>query len=212
MSCEHTLDLIERDSLGTSSVRKLRRQGLVPVNFYFHGGGNHSFAIEEKKLDEALKSDQHIFIINIGQEKQHVQIKELQYHPVTDAILHVDLMGFKMTEKISIAVPLVIIGESPGVKLGGLLIQNINQIDIFCLPTDVPDNIEVDISELDLNEHISVGDLEIAEGIEVLSNAELPIIAVQTPRGEEEEEVSEDEEDIGEEGEAGEEEETDEEQ
>ena len=206
MSSEYTLDLIERDSFGTSSVRKLRRQGLVPANFYFHGSENHNYAIDKKKLDEALKSGQHIFVINIGSKKQHVQIKELQYHPVSDDILHIDLLGFKMTEKISLAVPLVIIGESPGVKEGGLLIQNINQVDIFCLPTDVPDNIEVDISELDLNEHISVGDLEIAEGIEVLSNAELPVIAVQTPRGEEEEEVSEDEEDIGEEEEAGEEE------
>ncbi|NQU28989.1 MAG: 50S ribosomal protein L25 [Candidatus Marinimicrobia bacterium] len=199
MSSEYTLDLIERDSFGTSSTNKLRRQGLIPVNFYTHGGGNHNFAIEEKKMSEALKSDQHIFVIKIDKKEQHVQIKELQYHPVYDTIMHVDLMGFKMTEKISIAVPLVIVGEAPGVKEGGLLIQNINQIDISCLPTDVPDSIEVDISDLDINEHISVGDLEVAEGIEVLSNAEIPIVAVQTPRGEEEEEVSVDEDEIGEE-------------
>ncbi|NQT97760.1 MAG: 50S ribosomal protein L25 [Candidatus Marinimicrobia bacterium] len=193
MTSDYILDTIERDSYGSKSAKKLRRQGMVPVSFYFHGSDNLNLAIDRKTLQLALQSGQHIFVINVGKKKQHVQIKELQYHPVTDDILHVDLMGFKMTEKISITVPLVIVGEAPGVKLGGILTQNLNLVDIFCLPADIPENIEVDISDLDIGQHIPVSDLVIAENIEIQSSPETPIIAVQAPRGEEVEEVIEEE-------------------
>lgn len=207
MTSDYILDTIERDSFGSSSVKKLRRQGMVPANFYFHGSGSLNLAIDRKTLQLALQSGQHIFVINVGKKKQHVQIKELQYHPVTDDIMHVDLMGFKMTEKISITVPLVIVGEAPGVKLGGILTQNLNLLDIYCLPADIPENIEVDISTLDVGQHISVSDLVVAENIEIQSSLETPIIAVQAPRGEEEVEVIEGEiEGLYEEEEAGEEE------
>ncbi len=208
MTSDYILDTIERDSCGSKSVKKLRRQGMVPINFYFHGSDSLNLAIDRKTLQLALQSGQHIFVINVGKKKQHVQIKELQYHPVTDDILHVDLMGFKMTEKISIAVPLVIVGEAPGVKLGGILTQNLNLVDIYCLPADIPENIEVDISALDIGQHIPVSDLVVAENIEIQSSPETPIIAVQAPRGEEEvEEVIEEEiEDLDEEEEADEEE------
>lgn len=207
MTSDYILDTIERDSYGSSSAKKLRRQGMVPANFYFHGSGSLNLAIDRKTLQLALQSGQHIFVINVGKKKQHVQIKELQYHPVTDDIMHVDLMGFKMTEKISITVPLVIVGEAPGVKLGGILTQNLNLLDIYCLPADIPENIEVDISTLDVGQHISVSDLVVAENIEIQSSLETPIIAVQAPRGEEEVEVIEGEiEGLYEEEETGEEE------
>lgn len=207
MTSDYILDTIERDSFGSSNVKKLRRQGMVPANFYFHGSGSLNLAIDRKTLQLALQSGQHIFVINVGKKKQHVQIKELQYHPVTDDIMHVDLMGFKMTEKISITVPLVIVGEAPGVKLGGILTQNLNLLDIYCLPADIPENIEVDISTLDVGQHISVSDLVVAENIEIQSSLETPIIAVQAPRGEEEVEVIEGEiEGLYEEEETGEEE------
>lgn len=207
MTSDYILDTIERDSFGSSNVKKLRRQGMVPANFYFHGSGSLNLAIDRKTLQLALQSGQHIFVINVGKKKQHVQIKELQYHPVTDDIMHVDLMGFKMTEKISITVPLVIVGEAPGVKLGGILTQNLNLLDIYCLPADIPENIEVDISTLDVGQHISVSDLVVAENIEIQSSPETPIIAIQVPRGEEAVEVIEGEiEGLYEEEEAGEEE------
>ena len=207
MTSDYILDTIERDRFGSSNVKKLRRQGMVPANFYFHGSGSLNLAIDRKTLQLALQSGQHIFVINVGKKKQHVQIKELQYHPVTDDIMHVDLMGFKMTEKISITVPLVIVGEAPGVKLGGILTQNLNLLDIYCLPADIPENIEVDISTLDVGQHISVSDLVVAENIEIQSSLETPIIAVQAPRGEEEVEVIEGEiEGLYEEEETGEEE------
>ncbi len=207
MSNEYILEVVERDNLGSSSVNKMRRQNLVPVNFYQHGGANHNLAVDKKVLYTAMHSGSHLFVVKIGDKKHHVQLKELQYHPVTEDVLHVDLQGFKMTETITIAVPLHIIGEAPGLKLGGILMQNINQIEISCLPTAVPDFIDVDVSELDLGQHISAGELVIGEGIELQTAHDTPVVAVQIPRGE-----AEAEEEVDEELEEGEEEEVSEEE
>lgn len=196
MSNEYVLETVDRDSLGSKSVNKLRRQGLVPANFYMHGGRNYNLAIDKKVLNTALHSGSHLFVIKIDKKSHHVQLKDLQYHPVTEDVLHVDLQGFKMTETITLAVALHIIGEAPGLKEGGIMVQNINQIEISCLPSAVPEFIEVDISSLNIGEHVSVGDLELDEGIEVLSLSETPIASVQIARGPaEDEEVVEEEED-----------------
>lgn len=191
MSSEYQLNVTERDSLGTNSIKKLRRQGLIPANFYQHGGTNINLAVDKKALQVALRSGSHLFAIQIGKKSHHVQIKELQYHPVTDDIIHVDFMGFKMTEKISIMVPLVFVGEAPGAKQGGILMHNINQVEIFCLPGDVPKNIVIDISNLGVDEHISVSDLVVPKEIEIHTSPDTPIIAAQSARGTVEEAAAE---------------------
>ncbi len=210
MSNEYILEVSEREDIGSGSVNKLRRQGLVPANYYFHGSGNHNLVVDQKVLYTAMHSDAHIFVINLGKKKYHVQIKDVQYHPVTDEIMHIDLMGFKMTDKITITVPIVINGEAAGVKEGGVLAQNINQVEVTCLPTAVPDKIEIDVAELELNNHISVADLDLGEDVEITTNLETVIIAVQVPTTEVEPEVVEEveegeeleEDEEGEEGEA----------
>ena len=77
-------------------------------------------------------------------------IKQIQYHPVSDEIIHVDLMRVRRSEKMTISVPIVLVGESVGVKEGGVLSQSLNQVDISCYPTDVPENIEFNIEDLEL--------------------------------------------------------------
>ena len=119
-------------------------------------------------------------------------IKELQYHPVTDDVIHIDLMRVRRSEKITISVPLVLVGESIGVKEGGVLSQSMNQIEISCFPTDVPDTIEINIDDLELNDSKSVADITIDnEDVEILSPEDLNIVSVQPPAAEEEPEVDE---------------------
>ncbi len=205
MSSENTLNVVERKDLGSGSTKKLRREGFIPVNYYFQGGENTNLAIDQKSFMHVLHSGSHIFEMTLGKKKHHVQIKELQYHPVNDSIMHIDLLGFKMTDKINITVPLVIEGEAPGVKEGGVLMQTLNHIDIYCLPTNVPENIAVDISELEIGHHISIGDLEIPENVDVQSDTELSVVTIQIARGPAEDELVEGlEEDMDEEAEEGE--------
>ena len=134
-----------------------------------------------------MQSGQRIFEIDQDGDSQYTMIKEIQYHPVTDEIIHIDLMRVRRSEKMTIAVPLVLIGEAIGVKEGGVLSQSLTQIDISCFPTDVPENIELDIEDLDLNSAKSVADIKLDnEDIEVVSDESLNIVSITPPAAEEE--------------------------
>ena len=88
-------------------------------------------------------------------------IKQIQYHPVSDEIMHIDLMRVRRSEKMTISVPIVLIGEAIGVKEGGVLSQAMTQIEISCYPTDVPEKIELNVEGLELNSSMSLGDLNL---------------------------------------------------
>ena len=114
-------------------------------------------------------------------------IKQLQYHPVTDEIIHVDLMRVRRSEKITISVPLILVGDSIGVKEGGVLSQSLNQIEISCFPTDVPEQIELNIEDLELNSAKSVADLELdLEDVDIVTDPSLNIVSITPPASEEE--------------------------
>ena len=103
-------------------------------------------AINKLALYQAIHSGQRIYEIEIAGDTQYVMVKELQYHPVNDDVIHIDLMRVRRSEKIKIAVPLVLIGEAAGIKEGGVLSQAMTQVEIECFPTDVPEKIELDIT------------------------------------------------------------------
>ena len=114
-------------------------------------------------------------------------IKQLQYHPVTDEVIHVDLLRVRRSEKITISVPLVLVGDSIGVKEGGVLSQSLNQIEISCFPTDVPEQVELNIEDLELNSAKSVADLEIdIEDLDIVTDPSLNIVSITPPASEEE--------------------------
>tara|TARA_Y100000766_G_C18538462_1_gene427115 strand:- start:149 stop:619 length:471 start_codon:yes stop_codon:yes gene_type:complete len=128
-------------------------------------------------------------------------IKQLQYHPVTDEIIHVDLMRVRRSEKITISVPLILVGDSIGVKEGGVLSQSLNQIEISCFPTDVPEQIELSIEDLELNSAKSVADLEIdIEDVDIVTDPSLNIVSITPPAAEEEVVEDVDQDDVLDEG------------
>ena len=115
-------------------------------------------------------------------------IKEIQYHPVTDEIIHVDLMRVRRSEKMTILVPLVLVGSSIGVKEGGILSQSINQVEISCLPTNVPENIEINIENIEQGQSLSVGDIDLKDKeVELVTASDINILTIQAPGGAEEE-------------------------
>ena len=134
-----------------------------------------------------MQSGQRIFEIDQDGKSQYTMIKQLQYHPVTDEVIHVDLMRVRRSEKITISVPLVLVGDSIGVKEGGVLSQSLNQIEISCFPTDVPEQIELNIEDLELNSAKSVADLEIdIEDVDIVTDPSLNIVSITPPASEEE--------------------------
>lgn len=181
------LDLNERIGKGKSKARSLRRDGMVPGVYYFHGEENVNLQIDKKKLYHAMSSGQHVFEVEMNGATQYVTIKGIQYHPVTDEVLHIDLMQVNMTEKMKFTIPISLEGEAEGVKEGGVLSQILTTIDVNCLPTSVPDNILVDISNMELNSNMTVADIvNIPEGVEILSDPESTIATLAPPKEEEE--------------------------
>ena len=133
--------------------------------------------------------------MEINNESQYVMIKEIQYHPVTDEVLHVDFMRVLRSEKMTISVPLILTGKAVGVTEGGILSQSMNQIEISCYPTNVPENIEVNIDSLELNASLSVADVNIDDDeIEIISPDELNVATIAAPREEEEPVLSDEDE------------------
>ena len=205
-SSYYKLNIADRTRTRTKGAKTLRREGLIPGILYYAGETNVNISVDKLVLYHALQSGQHIFEIELDGNTQFTMIKELQYHPVTDEVLHIDLMRVRRSEKMTIFVPLVLVGEAVGVTEGGVLSQSMTQIEISCFPTDVPDQIELNIDDLEMNSSKSVTDITLDnEDIEILSAEELNIVSVHPPAAEEEPEVEELEGEELEEGEEGEE-------
>ena len=186
-SSYYKLDVLNRTELRSKSVRALRKKGLIPGVLYYAGEENLNISIEKSVLFHAMQSGQRIFEVDQEGDSQYTMIKQLQYHPVTDEVIHIDLMRVRRSEKITISVPLVLIGESIGVKEGGVLSQSLNQVEISCFPTDVPEQIELNIEELELNSAKNVGDLELnLEDVDIVTDPSLNIVSITPPAAEEE--------------------------
>jgi large subunit ribosomal protein L25 len=183
----YKLDIESRESVGKKSTKAVRRDGKIPSTLYFKGEEPESIAIDKIKLYQALKSDQRVYEVELSGELQYVMVKAVQYHPVTDEIVHLDFMRVRRSEKMTISVPLVLIGKPIGVTEGGILSQSLNQIEISCFPTNVPEQIEVSIDHMGLNESISIADVSIDdEEIEILSASDISVASIITPVAEEE--------------------------
>ena len=183
----YKLDIENRDSVGKKSTKEMRKEGKVPSTLYFKGEEPESIAVEKLKLYQALKSDQRIYEVELKGESQYVMVKAVQYHPVTDEILHLDFMRVRRSEKMTISVPLVLVGKPIGVTEGGILSQVLNQIEISCFPTNVPEQIEVNIDEMELNSSISIADVFYDDDeVEIISAEDINVASIAAPAAEEE--------------------------
>ena len=206
MASYYKLTIEERSGLGTSTARAMRRNGKIPANYYYHGESNQNIAIDKKIFNQAVQSGQRVFEVEMNGETLYVMIKAAQYHPVTEEVMHIDLMRVRRTEKMTFSIPVILEGEAAGSTEGGLVAQVASSIDIECFPTDVPENISLDISSLELNGVMTASELTLLEDIVLISPEDTTIATCNPPRAEVEPEVEEPEE--GEEGEEGESSET----
>ena len=183
----YKLEVENRNSVGKKASKKIRRAGKIPSVLYYRGEKPVSLSIDKQLLHQAIKSDQRIYEVEIGSEPQYVMIKDAQYHPITDEIIHVDFMRVRRSEKMTISVPITLVGKPVGVTEGGILSQSMTQVEISCFPTNVPDSIEVNVDHLDINSSVSVGDVTVDdEDIEIISASDLSIASVIPPAVEEE--------------------------
>lgn len=179
-----------RELLG-KKVRRIRKQGLLPVILYGHQIASKPLSVKKDDFVKVYKTagTSSLVDLEIGQEKPiKVLIHSLQKDPVTDSPLHADFYQVKMTEKIETEVPIKTVGEAPAVKeLDGSLVTNKDHVTISCLPQSLIHEIEVDISVLKtFEDKILVKDLKIPQEIEILDDKEEVVSFVEPPRSEEE--------------------------
>ncbi len=194
----YKLEIHKRDQMSKGELKRLRKEGKIPGVYYSQDSEKSStFFIERSEIHNIQKSGARLLKISVGGGLKTVFFKSVQYHPVTDEILHIDLYGVKMDEKIQISVPIHLTGTPIGVgDEGGKLMQPLQNVEIECLPGDIPEFIEVDVSELDLNESIHVNDVALPENVEMVTSPEAVIALVTHAVEEIEPEVAEEEEDL----------------
>ncbi|HHV34794.1 MAG TPA: 50S ribosomal protein L25/general stress protein Ctc [Syntrophomonadaceae bacterium] len=204
------------------SVRTLRHQGMIPAVLYGREVGNILIQVPTKELEKIITEHSiGTTLINLdianGEERDPylVMCREIQRDPIRRDLLHADFFQIVLTEEIETEVPVVLVGEAPGLKEEGILQHMLRRVEISCLPTQMPEHLEVDISSLHMGDQVTVEDIEAPEGVQIMSEPDSVIAMIVAPVYEEEEEEEElDEEDLleaeeaedeGEEGEQGEE-------
>lgn len=195
MSKFEKLNVDIRKEHGTSAARRARLQNKVPAVVYHSGVEATPLSVDKISLNKALRTGQMIFEVNVEDKNQFVLVKEIQYHPVTDEIMHIDFQKVKEDEKISLEVAIRSAGEAQGVKLGGLLVQMLNSVTIKCKPAEIPEFLEIDVTDMEMNTNLFVKDITLPSDVEMLTAEDIAVVSVQEPKEEKEDVVEESESD-----------------
>jgi len=168
----------KRTELGKNAAGRLRRKGLVPAILYGEGLDSLPLTLRKKDIIEILKSEtgeNTIFKVAFDSEERDVMIKEVQINPITDELTHVDLLHISMDKPVRVSVPVELVGEPVGVKAeGGFVDFLLRELEIECLPREIPESIKIDISNLHLHQSFKVQNLELSAGIKVLHDPRQP--------------------------------------
>ena len=196
----HSIEAELRTETGKGAARKIRRDGLIPGVVYGRGNEPRSIKVDPLDIEKLLHSNAIFDLTFVGEDGEEdestVIIKDYQKDVIKEDLLHVDFQFISMDEKITVSVPMKLEGEAEGVRDGGVLQQLLRQIEIDALPAEIPEEITLDISELEVGESLSVSDLELPESVDLVTDKDEVIVTVVTPTElvEEEEEEEEEEE------------------
>lgn len=191
-----------RQDIGKGASRRLRHSNKVPAIIYGAGEDPVSLTLDHDKVTVALSHEafySHILALHVGKKKENVILKDVQRHPARPRIQHIDFLRVRADQKLHMNVPLHFIGEekAPGLKEGGIISHLVSDVEISCLPADLPEHIKLDVSQLGLNQTLHLSDIKLPKGVELVAFAhgvedhDLPVITIHIPRIVEEEVVTE---------------------
>jgi len=176
------LSVQSRVTLRKSDISTARRNGVIPGVYYSSGKEAISININERELMTVIASGNVVIDMKLDDAAAHkIVIKEAQTHPVTDRIVHVDLMGIRMDREIEIQIPIHFEGVPEGVKLGGLQLSVLRELTLKGLPGDIPEVIELEIADLNIGDSIHVSDVSIPK-VSIVTEDDLAIVSVVTPK------------------------------
>jgi large subunit ribosomal protein L25 len=188
------LKVLERDKVGKNANKSLRKDGYIPCVMYKSNEQTRCIKVLERELARIKSTGGENALVDLvykGKERKKVIIKDIQYHPVKGKMIHVDFFEIEMDKELETKVPLKVIGKSEGIKQGGILEHTLWELDVSCLPINIPEYIEIDISNLEIGDSLHVKDIKVPDGVKVLTDAEQSVVSVIDPREEIEEVVEE---------------------
>ena len=213
MSANFIVEAELRTGSGTAASRRARRNGQVPVVVYGGGEDEQYLLVDHNKIllqlnVEAFHSA--LVQLSVGDDLQRAILRDVHMHPYKQQVMHLDFQRVSRKDKITMTVPLHFVGEenAPGVKTeSGIMTHSMTNIDIYCLGSDLPEYVEVNVSELGMGDSVSLGEVKLPEGVEFASTVqdsdlELPVASVLAPKKPQTEEAEEAEGEEGAEGEA----------
>jgi len=175
-----------RDNGGKGVARKLRGEGRVPAVVYGHGRDPQALSINTRELERLLDhiaAESTVIDLDIDGKPARTLIREIQRHPFKRQILHVDFQELVAGEKISVSVPIVLMGVPDGVRMdGGILDQTMRELEIEVDPSNIPNHVEVDVTKLTIGSSVHVRDIPLPEGVEVLDDEDASVCVVSAPR------------------------------
>ena len=183
-----SLTVAPREGRGKGAARKLRADGKIPGVVYGEGQEARPVVLDRKAFDLLLRSGAQHGLLDLsfegGSEPLKALIREVQVHPVGRHVVHVDLQRVSMRQKIRIEVPIVLLGKPEGVKThGGILEHNLRNVEVECLPGDIPQQLEVDVTALNIGQSLHISDLKV-ERFTILAHADTTIATVSLPAAE----------------------------
>jgi large subunit ribosomal protein L25 len=192
------LKVQSRESRGSAESRRLRADGLIPGVLYGNGGNAQPFCIEERELRKALTGDHGLHaildvVLEGNQRAHHAVLKDYQLDPTRARLLHIDLQEVRLDQAIQTQVVVELVGESEGMKEGGVLSQIQREINVEALPMEVPDRLELDISSMKIGDTMRLSDLRVPAEVKLLDDPETVLATVTPPTKIEEPEVEEEE-------------------
>ncbi|MBN6187389.1 50S ribosomal protein L25/general stress protein Ctc [Aneurinibacillus sp. BA2021] len=176
----------KRQTGSRSALNRLRKQGKIPAVMYGSDVESQPLAIEEGPFLQLVNQQglNHVIKLKVDGQPMNVMVRELQSDPLKNKIVHLDFGTVNMNEKTDTSVFIVLEGESAGVKDGGVLQQTMRELSISCLPGDIPDSIPYNIEKLAIGDTVTVADLTVPNGIEVLDNPESVVLTIVPPQAE----------------------------
>ncbi|MCK8817030.1 50S ribosomal protein L25 [Natroniella sulfidigena] len=170
-----------REETGKGTARRLRREGLIPGVLYGRERQPVNLKLNAKKVDKLIGGNVILDLELDDDTTQPVMVKEVQRDVIKGDLLHIDLYQINLDEKVEIEVPVELVGPAAGEREGGILEQILRELEVACLPTDIPDTIKADVTELEVGQSLSVAELEVSDDIEILTDGDETIATVVVP-------------------------------
>ena len=181
-----SLNADARDAKGKGAARTLRSQGQIPAVIYGHGRDPQPLALNARDLDKMLshiQAESTVIEVTVGGHTAKTLIREIQRHPIKRQILHVDFQALVAGEKVTVSIPIVLLGIPEGVRLeGGVLDQTLREVEIEVDPSNIPDRVEYDVTNMVIGDSVHVSDLKVPEGVEVQNDPETSVAVLAAPR------------------------------